>query len=45
MTELERTMLCICCGTSVGLIVGSWLIIVKDAIMMIRERFNRKKTQ
>lgn len=38
MTELERTMLCICCGTSIGFLVSPWVIIIKDAIIQHRKK-------
>lgn len=38
MTEFERTMLCICFGTSIGFLVGSWVIIVKEAIIQYRNK-------
>jgi len=45
MTEFERLMLCICCGTSVGIVLGCWIVIIKDIINLIRKRFSKKNTQ
>ena len=45
MTEFERLMLCICCGTSIGIVLGCWFIIIKDVVSMIRMRFSRKNKQ
>lgn len=45
MTEFERFMLCICFGTSIGIVLGCWSIIIKDVILMIRKRFGRKNKQ
>ena len=45
MTEFERLMLCICCGTSVGIVLGCLIVIIKDVISLIRKRFSKKNTQ
>ena len=47
MTEFERLMLCICCGTSIGLIAGCWVVIIKDAIIQhrIKKRLAKEKDE
>ena len=44
MTELEHLMLSVCFGTTVGLIIGSWIIIIKDAIIQhrIKKRLSKE---
>ena len=44
MTEFEHLMLSVCFGAAVGLIIGSWIIIIKDAIIQhrIKKRLSKE---
>lgn len=43
MTEAQSLMLAICCGTSIGWVVGAWISLIIAAISELRKRHRDKK--
>ena len=43
MTEFEQMMLYICFGSLSGLMLGSLLIMIKDAIYWLWKKFHKEK--
>lgn len=43
MTEIERLMLSICFGATVGFIIAPWVLMIKDAILSHREKKRKAK--
>jgi len=45
MTKVESLMLSVCFGATVGLILGSWFLIIKEWIKNRKEKKKNKEQQ